>query len=215
VHRVPTGLDARAAALSEPLAVALHGLTAASLPADLQTMRILVSGAGPLGLLVVAALAARGATQLVVAEPAPKRRETALAAGAAAAIDPAELPAVPSLPTQTSPDGFDVAFETSGAAVAIDTALALLRPTGRLVLLGTGAMSVRLNPIRILLNELVVTGAYCYDDSGIPDALTLLASGTLPLDALLMPDDVPLEHLLEAMKALKIGDIPRKVLVRP
>jgi 2-desacetyl-2-hydroxyethyl bacteriochlorophyllide A dehydrogenase len=215
VHRVPEGLDPRAAALSEPLAVALHGLTAAALPADVGRTRILVSGAGPLGLLVVAALAERGAGSLVVSEPSPARRATAVAAGAAAAVAPGDLPAVPTLPTHTSPDGFDVVIETSGAAAAIDTGLGLLRPTGRLVLLGTGAMRVKLDAIRILLNELVVTGAYCYDDTGIEDALALLASGRLPLDALLTPDAVGLDDLLDAMNRLKTGDIPRKVLVRP
>jgi 2-desacetyl-2-hydroxyethyl bacteriochlorophyllide A dehydrogenase len=215
VHRVPDGLDAKTAALSEPLAVALHGLTAAGLPATLSGLRILVSGAGPLGLLVVAALADRGADTLVVVEPAERRRITAVAAGATTAVTPNDLPDVPSLPTHTSPDGFDVVFETSGAAPAIVTGLGLLRSAGRLVLLGTGAMSVKLDAIRILLNELVVTGAYCYDDTGIDDALELLASGRLPLDSLLTPDPVGLDDLLDTMNRLKIGDIPRKVLVRP
>jgi threonine dehydrogenase-like Zn-dependent dehydrogenase len=150
-----------------------------------------------------------------VVEPAERRRITAVAAGATTAVTPNDLPDVPSLPTHTSPDGFDVVFETSGAAPAIVTGLGLLRSAGRLVLLGTGAMSVKLDAIRILLNELVVTGAYCYDDTGIDDALELLASGRLPLDSLLTPDPVGLDDLLDTMNRLKIGDIPRKVLVRP
>jgi 2-desacetyl-2-hydroxyethyl bacteriochlorophyllide A dehydrogenase len=215
VHRVPDGLDARAAALSEPLAVALHGLTNAALPSNLSTIRILVSGAGPLGLLVIAALVDRGATNLIVSEPAQQRRLAAVSAGAATAIAPEELPDLPALPTQTSPEGFDVVLETSGQAVAVSTGLSLLRPTGRLVLLGTGAMSVKLDAIRILLNELVVTGAYCYDATGISDALALLASGRLPIDALLSAEDYSLDGMLEMMKSLRSGDIARKALVRP
>lgn len=215
LHRAPAGLDARTAALAEPLAVALHGLTLADLPTDPTGLRILVSGAGPLGLLVVAALSARGVTDLVVAEPSASRREQALSAGAAQALDPAELPAVPDLPTQCRDDGFAVAFETSGQGAAISTSLGLLRPTGRLVLLGTGSMSVRLDPIRILLNELVITGAYCYDAGGIGDALDLLASGRLPTDALVSPDDIGLDELLTTMQQLKAGHLPTKALVRP
>jgi (R,R)-butanediol dehydrogenase/meso-butanediol dehydrogenase/diacetyl reductase len=215
VHRVPAGLDARTAALSEPLAVALHGLTNAALPDDLSGTRILVSGAGPLGLLVIAALVDRGAVDLTVSEPGQQRRLAALAAGATTTVAPEDLPLLPALPTLTSPDGFDVVLETSGQAVAVSTGLSLLRPTGRLVLLGTGAMSVKLDAIRILLNELVVTGAYCYDATGIDDALALLATGRLPIEALLSTQDYGLDEMLEMMRALRSGEISRKALVRP
>jgi 2-desacetyl-2-hydroxyethyl bacteriochlorophyllide A dehydrogenase len=215
LYRVPAGLDPRTAALAEPLAVALHGLTLAALPPDAGGLRVLISGAGPLGLLLIAALGARGITDLVVSEPSAPRREQALAVGASQALDPADLPAVPDLPTRCRDDGFTVGFETSGHAAAISTLLGLLRPTGRLVLLGTGSMSVRVDPIRILLNELVVTGAYCYDADGINNALTLLASGRLPIDALLSPHDTGLDDLLATMQRLKDGQLPTKAMVRP
>jgi (R,R)-butanediol dehydrogenase/meso-butanediol dehydrogenase/diacetyl reductase len=215
IHRVPGGLDPRTAALAEPLAVALHALTVAAVPADAAGVRTLVSGAGPLGLLVIAALADRGASDIVVSEPSPARRDQARRAGAAEAVAPDELPAVPEVPTHCREDGFGLVFECSGKAAAIGTALGLLRPTGRLVLLGTGSMSVRLDPIRILLNELVVTGAYCYDAGGIDAALSLLAAGRLPIDALVSSDDIGLDDLLETMQRLKSGHQPRKALVRP
>jgi threonine dehydrogenase-like Zn-dependent dehydrogenase len=135
--------------------------------------------------------------------------------GALRAVDPGDLPAVPALPTEALRDGYDVVFETSGQAAAITTALGLLRPIGRLVLLGTGSMSVKLDPIRILLNELVVTGAYCYDDGGIEEALLLLASGRLPIDALVGADDAGLDNLLDTMRRLRSGELATKTLVRP
>jgi threonine dehydrogenase-like Zn-dependent dehydrogenase len=215
LHAVPEGLDLRVAALSEPLAVALHGITAARLENGPGTLRILVSGGGPLGQLVVAALRAQGADDVTVSEPAEIRRQQCLAVGAHRAVAPEELPAVPEMPTETRQDGFDVVIETSGAAPAITTGLGLLRPAGTLVLLGTGAMSVRLDAIRILLNELVVTGAYCYDAGGIDAALALLASGRLPTEVLVCPDDVGLDDLLDTMHRLHAGEIPTKALVRP
>jgi 2-desacetyl-2-hydroxyethyl bacteriochlorophyllide A dehydrogenase len=215
VHRAPAGLDARTAALSEPLAVALHGITNAELASPSHRSRILISGAGPLGLLVIAALRAQGYDDLLVSEPTGPRRDQAVAVGATRAVDPSELPAVPALPTEALQDGYDVVFETSGQAAAIVTGLGLLRPTGRLVLLGTGAMSVKLDTMRILLNELVVTGAYCYDDGGIDEALTLLASGVLPVDALVGAEDSSLDDLLDTMHRLRSGDLATKTLVRP
>jgi threonine dehydrogenase-like Zn-dependent dehydrogenase len=74
---------------------------------------------------------------------------------------------------------------------------------------------VRVDPLRILLNELVMTGAYCYDATGIVDAVDLLASGRLPIDALLSPDDVGLDDLLDTMHRLHSGDLCKKALVRP
>lgn len=215
LHRVPAGLDLRTAALSEPLAVALHGITAAKLPAELGGLHLLVSGGGPLGQLVTAALRASGADDVTVSEPSAVRRAQAAKAGATSVVAPAELPAAPALPTEALQDGFHYVFETSGVEAGVTTGLALLRPAGTLVLLGTGAMTIRMDAIRILLNELVVTGAYCYDANGIDVALTLLASGRLPVDALMCPDDIGLDDLLDTMNRLHAGEIPTKALVRP
>jgi (R,R)-butanediol dehydrogenase/meso-butanediol dehydrogenase/diacetyl reductase len=215
LHAIPDGLDLRVAALSEPLAVALHGITVAKLPSGPKGLKILVSGGGPLGQLVLAALLADGADDVTVSEPAEARRKQVVAVGAHQVLAPDELPAVPAMPTEALQDGFDLVIETSGVEAAITTGLGLLRPTGTLVLLGTGAMNVRLDAIRILLNELVVTGAYCYDAGGIEAALALLASGRLPTDALLSPDDVALDDLLDTMHRLHAGEIPTKALVKP
>jgi threonine dehydrogenase-like Zn-dependent dehydrogenase len=212
---VPAGLDLRVAALSEPLAVALHGLSVAKLPDNLAGLHLLVSGGGPLGQLVTAALLAAGADDVTVSEPSAVRRAQAVAVGATSAVSPQDLPDAPALPTEAHQDGFHFVFETSGVEVAVGAALALLRPAGTLVLLGTGDFSVRMDAMRILLNELVVTGAYCYDAGGIDAALTLLASGKLPVDALMCPEDVGLDDLLDTMNRLHAGEIPTKALVRP
>jgi (R,R)-butanediol dehydrogenase/meso-butanediol dehydrogenase/diacetyl reductase len=215
LRRVPAALDLRVAALSEPLAVALHGLSVAKLPDSLTGLRVLVSGGGPLGQLVIAALRAAGADEVTVSEPSAVRREQAVAIGATSAVAPQDLRAAPALPTEAHQDGYHFVFETSGVEAAVGAALALLRPAGTLVLLGTGDFSVRMDAMRILLNELVVTGAYCYDAGGIDAALALLASGRLPVDALMYPDDVGLDDLLDTMNRLHAGEIPTKALVRP
>jgi threonine dehydrogenase-like Zn-dependent dehydrogenase len=211
--RPPAELDLRVAALAEPLAVALHAITRSGIGPG---QRALVLGAGPIGALVIAGLVARGVDDLVVSEPSPLRRDVARRLGAATAVVPDELD-VPSRgePMRVVADAVDVAFECSGKAVAMEAALAQLRRTGTLVLVGAGIDAPRFDPNRILLNELVVTGAYCYDADGFPTALALLASGRLPLDVLVEPDDVPLRGLLAAMEDLAAGRIAGKVLVVP
>ena len=68
---------------------------------------------------------------------------------------------------------------------------------------------------RVILKELTVTGALNYDASGFDDALRLLDSGALPLNALIAPDAVPLASIMSAMEDLAAGHAAAKVLVAP
>jgi 2-desacetyl-2-hydroxyethyl bacteriochlorophyllide A dehydrogenase len=209
---VPEGLDLRTAALAEPLAVALHAVTRAR-PQPAQ--RALVTGAGPIGALAVVALVARGVTDVVVSEPNPLRRGLVRRLGAAV-VEPGQLE-VPSIaePSRIVADAFDVALECSGKPAAMEAACAQLRRGGTMVLVGTGVDSPRFDTNRILLNELVLTGAFEYDQDGIGEALGLLAGGAADVSALVEPTDVGLDGLLSAMDDLSTGRIAGKVLVTP
>ncbi len=209
---VPAGLDLRTAALAEPLAVALHAVTRSGVAAG---QRALVTGAGPIGTLAVVALQARGVTDIVVSEPHPLRQELARRLGAVV-VDPSDLE-VPSIaePNRVVDGAVDVALECSGRAEAMVAAAAQLRRGGTLVLVGTGVEPPRFDPNRILLNELVVTGAFEYDAGGIDDAVALLASGGADVRTLVEPDDVGLDGLLDAMQGLHAGRVAGKVLVSP
>jgi (R,R)-butanediol dehydrogenase/meso-butanediol dehydrogenase/diacetyl reductase len=214
LRAVPDGLPLRVAALAEPLAVSLHAITRSALrPQE----RALVLGAGPIGALIVAALRARGYGQVGVVEPAPARRLLARELRADPVLTPDALPETsPFSPEQIAGDGVEVVFECSGRRSAMEAGLGMLRRGGRLVLVGAGIEAPRFDPNRILLNELTVTGAFCYDHDGIETALDLLASpGSLPLDLLIEPDDVPLDGLSGALRKLAEGTVAGKALVAP
>jgi threonine dehydrogenase-like Zn-dependent dehydrogenase len=213
IKRIPEGLSLRDAALAEPLAVALHGITNSGIqPGE----RALVLGAGPIGALTIAALRARGIDDIKVSEPAPVRQELARRLGASSVVHPDELEDPgPFDPAKVVADAVDVALECSGHGDAMEAALAQLKRRGRLVLVGAGMAAPQFNPNRILLNELVITGAFCYDADGFDRSLELLASGTLPLADLIDPTDVPLAGALDAMQALASGRIAAKVLIAP
>jgi (R,R)-butanediol dehydrogenase / meso-butanediol dehydrogenase / diacetyl reductase len=209
--RVPEGLDLRTAALTEPLAVALHGVHRAHCAPG---QRVLVTGAGPIGMLTVAALRALGIDDITVSEPSATRRERALAVGAKDAITPDAL-VEPPMPSDIVAGAFDAAIECSGRADAMQVALAQLVCGGTLVLSGTGMKRPRFDPNRIILNELVITGAYEYGAADYTEALDLLARGVLPIDLLVEPDDVPLPGVQRAMERLGAGELAGKVLVVP
>lgn len=210
---MPAGLDPRAAALAEPLAVALHGIHQGHAASG---QRVLVLGAGPIGALSIAALRAMGIDDVTCAEPSPARQALAAAVGAATVLHPDDL-VVPSIaePGLVVDDAVDLVLECSGKARAMEAGLAQLVRGGTLVLVGAGIEPPRFDPNRILLNELVITGSFVYDQGGFEQALELLGSGSMPVDALLEPDDVPLDGLLDAMRGLAEGRLAGKVLVRP
>jgi 2-desacetyl-2-hydroxyethyl bacteriochlorophyllide A dehydrogenase len=210
---MPDGLDRRAAALAEPLAVALHGISQGGVQAG---QSVLVLGAGPIGALSIAALRAMGVDDVRCAEPGPARQALAAAVGATSVLHPQDL-VVPSIaePGLVVDGAVDVVLECSGKAVAMEAGLAQLKRGGTLVLVGAGIEPPRFDPNRILLNEVVITGAFTYGHDGFDGALEMLASGRLPVEALLEPDLVPLDGLLEAMHGLADGRLAGKVLVRP
>jgi threonine dehydrogenase-like Zn-dependent dehydrogenase len=174
---------------------------------------VLVSGCGPIGAALVAVLVASGHADLLVVEPADLRRNLASRLGAAT-CHPDDLEA-PWHPGLTVDRPADVVLETSGARTAAEACLGQLAGCGRLVLVGTGLDFPRLDTGRIILNELVVTGAYNYDDDGFAAALDLIGSGSLPLDLLLEPGTIGLDGLLDTMVRLRAGEVAGKVLVRP
>lgn len=208
--RLPDGLGLRDASLVEPLAVALHGISQARVqPGD----RVLVTGGGPIGALSAAALIHRGITDVVVSEPSPVRRELVERLGATA-VTPEDL-RTPPMPNEIVAEPFTVALECSGHAAAMEQCLGQLARTGRLVLVGAGIKPPRFDPNRILLNELVITGAFCYDADGFERALAMLAEPGFPTSLLIEPEDVGLHELRDAIGRLGAGEVPAKVVVNP
>jgi threonine dehydrogenase-like Zn-dependent dehydrogenase len=211
LFRVPDSLDLRTAALTEPLAVALRGFRRAGAePGD----RVLVTGAGPIGLLTVAVLVAGGVSDITVSEPNPKRRRLAETMGAATTLSPEELQP-PATVMDLVPVPYHLAFECSGRADAMEGALFSLDRAGTMVLSGTGRGRPRFNPNRLIVHELVVTGTVEYTQDDYRAALALLAGGQLTVEALIEPEDLPLAGLQRGMERLVAGELAGKVMVAP
>jgi 2-desacetyl-2-hydroxyethyl bacteriochlorophyllide A dehydrogenase len=210
LFRVPDGVDLRTAALTEPLAVALRGVRRSGVGPG---ARVLVTGGGPIGQLTVAVLRASGVDDVVVSEPAPTRQRLAEALGATV-VEPSSL-AEPSLPMDLVDAPFDAAIECSGRADAMTAALAQLDRGGVLVFSGTGMNRPKLEVLRVILNELLITGSFEYSRDDYDGALGLLADGRLPVDLLIEPVAVPLEGVQAAMERLAAGQLAAKVMVTP
>ena len=211
LFRIADGLDLRSAALAEPVAVALRGVRRSQArPGD----RVLVTGGGPIGLLTVAVLRAEGIDDITVSEPGALRRRRALEVGATTVIEPDEL-SVPTSPGQLVDHPYQAAIECSGRPEAMTAALGQLDRRGVLVLSGTGIVRAPLDHLRVILNELVLTGSLEYSRQDFQDGLDLLAAGRLPVAALVEPDDVPLSAVADTMLRLASGELAGKVMVVP
>ncbi len=211
--RLPPGLTARQAALAEPLAVALHGITrSGAAPGD----TVMVIGAGPIGALSIAALVAAGIGPVTVVEPGQRRKQLARELGAAEVLDPADLEKFPPWePERIAERSVHVVLECSGKKAAIEAGFHQLRRGGTLALVGAGIDHPTFDPNRFILNELHVVGSFVYDQGGFERALELLVSESFPTDLLIEADDVPLDGLSDALVGLAEGRYAGKVMVVP
>jgi L-iditol 2-dehydrogenase len=128
---IPNTLSFDAAALSEPLAIAIHSLRLASISAG-ETVAVI--GAGPIGLLTIAALRSLKAGRIWAIEPLAHRRELARVMGADVALEPAE--AVAEILRATGQRGVDCAIDCAAGADTVPQAIQLTRNAGRVVLTG-------------------------------------------------------------------------------
>jgi L-idonate 5-dehydrogenase len=165
VRALPEGLPLQRAALAEPLAVALH---AVGLAGDLTGRRVLVIGAGPIGLLVVAAALDGGATEIGVSDLRPEPLARAAALGATEPI----LVGRDSI----ADESFDVVFECSGVGVSLTQAIRAARRAGTVVQVGTlPNTEIAVNLAPMLGKELHLLGAFRFSTE-IDDAIAMLAT---------------------------------------
>jgi L-iditol 2-dehydrogenase len=131
--RIPKSLSLEAATLVEPLAIALHSLKFVELqPGD----TVAVFGAGPIGLVTIAALKVAGAGRILAVEPVAHRREMARQMGADVAIDPEQVDAARQIVAETGGRGVDCAMDCAAKEHTTNWAIRAACNGGRVVLTG-------------------------------------------------------------------------------
>jgi 2-desacetyl-2-hydroxyethyl bacteriochlorophyllide A dehydrogenase len=193
---LPEHMPMRAASQVEPLAVALHALSAIDLRAG---EKVAILGAGGIGLTLMQAAKATGAEVTVVSEPVAERREFAAALGATAVSD-AGGGALTKLMDARPELVPDVVLEASGYPVAVQEALEVVRPGGRVCLIGYRVgQTAELAPSVATIKALTIRGVLG-PGGRFADAIDMIAGG-LPIGPLLT-HEFPLQ---DAKKALEIA----------
>lgn len=204
-HPVPDTVSDEAAALLEPLSVALAARAAGQIELG---DRVLVAGAGPIGLLISKVAQLAGAV-VTLTDTRADRLEAGTRYGAVETFVPQDAPPAAG---PWPGGGYDVFIDATGAEPAVLSGLARLAPRGRAVLVGMGADTLAL-PVPLLQNrQLTITGTFRYANTW-PTAVALAARGLVDLDGL-----VTSRHGLDDVEqALTAGDRPGavKAVVRP
>jgi 2-desacetyl-2-hydroxyethyl bacteriochlorophyllide A dehydrogenase len=204
--RVPSDVGLRHAALVEPTAVAVHDVRRAAVAAG---HNVVVVGGGPVGMLIAVVARAAGA-DISLVEVDGDRRALAARLGFRV-IDPATTEVASAIDELTSSRGADVAFEVSGSAGGVATAVDVLGVRGKLVMVAIHTQQREMNLHRFFWRELEMVGARLYERRDFEEAVRLIASGVVPADQLISAV-VPLDEAGEAFASLDRGGV-MKVLV--
>lgn len=187
---LPSGLAPEVGVFAEPLAVAIHavGRAGALLGKD-----VLITGAGPIGLLITLVAARAGAASILVSDLHPTPLARALKVGATVAVDARE---------PIDWQQVDVAFEASGSAAALGSGLGALRPGGRLVAVGLGGGEQPLAIGGVVTGERDLIGSFRFTAAEFRTAVRELAAGieVRPL----FSGRYPFEDAVEAFEAASL-----------
>jgi threonine 3-dehydrogenase len=154
-HHWP-GVDEEVAAVFDPFGNAVH--TALAFPVLGED--VLVSGAGPIGLMATAVVRHAGARFIVVSEPNPVRRELATRMGATVVVDPRERGFREVMAELGMVEGFDVALEMSGNPAALRAAIASMAHGGCVAILGIPTEEIALDMNEVVFKMLTLRGIY-------------------------------------------------------
>ncbi|MGB6470356.1 MAG: L-threonine 3-dehydrogenase [Candidatus Acidiferrales bacterium] len=210
IWKVDPAIPEHYAAILDPLGNAVHTVLAG----DIAGQNVVVTGAGPIGLMAITVARACGCATVFATEVNAHRRELAKTMGADEALDPATDDVVARVREATG-GGADVLLEMSGHPTAIEQGFQMLRPGGRASLLGIPTGKVTLD----LVNDVIFKGATVQGIYGRRMFETwvqmteLLKHKKLNLEPL-FKERLPLEKFEDAFALLEAGQAG-KVLLYP
>lgn len=214
-HPVPDSVSDEVAALLEPLSVGIWACRKGGVGID---HRVLITGAGPIGLVALQVARAAGAEELIVCDLNDDRLAVATDLGATRIINTGSLEGEGALARELTGSGPgaappDVLLECTGHAGLTRQALTTLAPAGSAVLVGMGGTEVTI-PLSVLQErEITVTGTFRYANTW-PTAIVLAASGRVSLERLVTSRH-PLVDTAAALTASRSDPRNIKALVQP
>jgi L-iditol 2-dehydrogenase len=200
-YDIPEAISFDAAALIEPLSVGIWAAKRAEITVG---SRVLVAGAGPIGLIMAQVARAFGAAEVYITDINEERRNFALKHGATVGLDPRT--------DQVEGLEVDAFMDASGVAGAVSQGIKAVGPAGRVILVGMGNDDVTLPVSYIQGKEIWVSGVFRYANTW-PTAIELVASGKVDLD-ILVTHKFGLDEVEAALNSAKLPGA-LKAIVNP
>ncbi|UOR01362.1 2,3-butanediol dehydrogenase [Leucobacter allii] len=197
VTRLPEHVTDIQGALVEPTAVAAYGVDRAGVrPGDL----VLVTGAGPIGVLASLYAASLGA-RVVISEPNPRRAELARGLDVGEVLDPRETDVVAAIRDMSEGVGADAVIECSGTERALQTAIAGVRAAGHISQTGLHTRAASIDPMVLSERDITLGGTWCFPTTDWPRIIGIIAQGKLPVEQA-VTGLFELDHVVEGFEAL-------------
>ena len=174
IFEVPKKLSIKEAALAEPTAVALHAVLLAeqNLKKPLSECKILIQGAGAIGLLCGLILnREKKSTNIIMSDPNKKRLEECAKYLKANFVSPNDK--------SIKENNFDLILESVGLEVTRHQAIKSIAPGGTIVHIGLTQPSGTFNFKKLTIQEITLVGTYCYTNNDFKNTLNLLTNKTL------------------------------------
>ncbi len=182
LFELPDTLPFEAGSLTEPTSVAVHAVGLAHIrPYD----TAFVVGAGPIGLLTLAALNLTGVRQIIVSDVSDARLELAGSLGAQVTVNPVKEDLRAVIDAFTGGAGVDVAFEAVGVSATAQQTLDATRNKGTVIWIGNNQRLIEIDMQAIVTRELTVIGSYGMTDDEFRRSIRMLADGAIPADKLI------------------------------
>ncbi len=172
-------LNADQAALIEPLSIGVYSVKQARL--EESKISVGIFGAGPIGLSILFKLLADGITNITMIEPLDYRLQKAGEIGAAVLINP-DHKNVESIVIQNEPLLLDVVFEASGDQVAVDNSIQILKPGGKLMLVGIPADAKYIFNMDLMRRKELTVINVRRQNGCVEEAIELVASGKIDVE---------------------------------
>jgi (R,R)-butanediol dehydrogenase/meso-butanediol dehydrogenase/diacetyl reductase len=214
LFKLPDTVSLEEAALTEPLAVALHSVRISRFKIG---DRVVVMGAGPIGLGVIRFLKLGSAGKIIVMEVSEKRSALAHEVGADVVLNP-EVEGeglIDKVHELTDGMGADIVFEAAGVPFTFKNAMQFTRPAGQIIVVGFQLEEVSLVPGRLVLKHLSILCSFGYSDEEYRMVIEFLNRRQIKSE-LFISDMIPLDAIQEkGFEKLVSNPDAIKILVKP